>query len=254
MVAMDDAGGFVVAFRNLSAIRARSFDSAGTAVGVELQANTYTPASASEPSVAMDGDGDFVVLWRSSGQDDGGLGGPVGRRFGSSGAAVGGEFQVNVYTDGQQDSVAVAMDAAGDFVAVWKDWQQYAIIGRRFFESAGPELDIDGDGELGALTDGLLVLRWLFGFTGATLITGAYDTTNCTRCTAGEMLAHLGSISSQLDIDGDGQLEALTDGLLVLRWLFGFTGATLITGAYDTMNCTRCTAQEIADWIAGLAT
>jgi hypothetical protein len=144
----------------------------------------------------MDGDGDFVVLWRSIGQDDGGQGGPIGRRFGSSGAAVGGEFQVNVYTDGQQDSGALAMDADGDFVAVWKDWQQYAIIGRRFFQSAGPELDIDGDGELGALTD----------------------------------------------------------GLLVLRWLFGFTGSTLITGAYDTMNCTRCTAQEIADWIAGLAT
>ena len=34
-------------------------------------------------------------------------------------------------------------------------------------------LDIDDNGEVGPLTDGLLVLRFLFGFTGATLTNGA---------------------------------------------------------------------------------
>ena len=34
-------------------------------------------------------------------------------------------------------------------------------------------LDIDGNGAIGALTDGLLVLRFLFGFTGVTLVSGA---------------------------------------------------------------------------------
>ena len=47
------------------------------------------------------------------------------------------------------------------------------------------------------------------------------------------------------DIDGDGQLDPLTDGLLLLRFLFGFTGAPLVAGAVDLVNCTRCTALEI---------
>ena len=38
-------------------------------------------------------------------------------------------------------------------------------------------------------------------------------------------------VPAVLDIDGDGATDALTDGLLVLRYQFGFTGATLITGA-----------------------
>jgi DNA-binding beta-propeller fold protein YncE len=54
------------------------------------------------------------------------------------------------------------------------------------------------------------------------------------------------------DIDGDGQHDALTDALLLLRYLFGFTGSTLITGAVDLTNCTRCTAPEIEAYIAAL--
>ncbi len=56
----------------------------------------------------------------------------------------------------------------------------------------------------------------------------------------------------QLDIDDDGFTEPLTDGILNLRWLFGFRGATLIAGAVDTQNCMRCTAEDIEDYIAGL--
>jgi DNA-binding beta-propeller fold protein YncE len=55
------------------------------------------------------------------------------------------------------------------------------------------------------------------------------------------------------DLDGDGQLDALTDGLLLLRYLFGFSGAALVTGAVDLANCTRCTAATIAPYIESLA-
>jgi DNA-binding beta-propeller fold protein YncE len=54
------------------------------------------------------------------------------------------------------------------------------------------------------------------------------------------------------DIDGDGQTDALTDGLLLLRYLFGFTGATLVTGAVDLANCTRCTAAVIEAYLGAL--
>jgi hypothetical protein len=55
------------------------------------------------------------------------------------------------------------------------------------------------------------------------------------------------------DIDGDGELESLTDGLLVLRFLFGFTGAPLVTGAVDAVNCTRCTAPAIEAYLQALS-
>jgi hypothetical protein len=112
--------------------------------------------------------------------------------------------------------------------------------------------DIDGDGESDALTDGLLEVRWLFGFRGPTLIAGALDTQHCTRCTAEAIDDYLASIVDLLDIDDDGFTEPLTDGLLNLRWLFGFRDAALIAGAVDTENCQRCTASEIDDYIAGL--
>jgi DNA-binding beta-propeller fold protein YncE len=53
------------------------------------------------------------------------------------------------------------------------------------------------------------------------------------------------------DVDGDGAFDPLTDGLLLLRYFFGFRGATLVSGAVDLASCTRCTAVEIEEFIAG---
>jgi hypothetical protein len=108
-------------------------------------------------------------------------------------------------------------------------------------------LDVDGDGDQDPLTDGLLVLRRLFGFTGAVLVEGAVDSANCSRCTAVDIEAYLALIASALDVDGSGVNGALTDGLLVLRWLFGFTGATLTAGAVDAVACTRCETAAIEE-------
>ena len=55
------------------------------------------------------------------------------------------------------------------------------------------------------------------------------------------------------DIDGNGLVEPLTDGLLLLRESFGFTGSTLVNGAVDLVKCTRCTATEIEAFIASLS-
>jgi hypothetical protein len=54
-----------------------------------------------------------------------------------------------------------------------------------------------------------------------------------------------------LDVDGNGIKDPLTDGLLTLRYLFGFRGATLITGATGP-GCTRCTAVAIEAYLASL--
>ena len=139
--AMDADGDFVVAWASLeqdgdhSGIFVRRFDSSGTAHGVELQVNTYTTSSQNYPAVAMDGDGDFVVVWQSNGPDGYGQG-IFGQRFDSTGLGLGGEFQVNSYTIAYQERPAVAMADDGDFVVVWhgeeQDGSNRGIFGQRF--------------------------------------------------------------------------------------------------------------------------
>ena len=90
-------------------------------VGSEFQVNTYTTNSQLSPSVALDADGDFVVVWQSrgSGGTDSSEYSIQGQRYASDGSTVGGEFQVNTYTTYSQAGPSVALDADGDFVVVW---------------------------------------------------------------------------------------------------------------------------------------
>ena len=46
-----------------------------------------------------------------------------------------------------------------------------------------------------------------------------------------EIEAYLDEFVAQFDIDGNGATDALTDGLLSLRYLFGFRGDALTAGA-----------------------
>ncbi len=55
-----------------------------------------------------------------------------------------------------------------------------------------------------------------------------------------------------LDVDGNGATAPLTDGLLVLRFLFGFTGSTLTAGAVDLGGCQRCDATAIEAYLETL--
>lgn len=91
VVAADPEGSFLVVWQSRGqkgeatafGIFARQFTSAGAAVGEEFQVNTFTPNSQSFPAVAADGEGRFVVVWTSSGQDGdvGAAGGIFGQRF-----------------------------------------------------------------------------------------------------------------------------------------------------------------------------
>lgn len=88
-------------------------------IGGEFQVNTYTSSDQSAPAIATDADGNYVVTWQSNGQDGSGWG-VYGQRYDASGAAVGGEFLVNSFTDGDQSAPAVAMSVDGDFVVTWQ--------------------------------------------------------------------------------------------------------------------------------------
>jgi hypothetical protein len=110
--------------------------------------------------------------------------------------------------------------------------------------------DIDADEKLeaDALTDGLLVIRHLFGFSGDSLIANATSNV-ATRQEAEEITSYLNDAESELDIDGDGEAGALTDGLLLIRYLFGFSGDALISGAVSE-NAERTSAEQIEAYIS----
>ena len=92
------------------------------------------------------------------------------------------------------------------------------------------DLDVDKDGETKALTDGLIILRYLFGFRGESLTQNALGE-DAVRTQPTEIIDYLDQSGTALDIDGDSNQAALTDGLLILRDLFGFDGPSLTQGA-----------------------
>ena len=85
--------------------------------GPEFQVNTYTTGGQAGSTVAVDPAGNFVVVWRSFGQDGSDYG-IFAQRYDSKGSPLGEEFLVNTYTTLRQWRPSVAVDAAGDFVVV----------------------------------------------------------------------------------------------------------------------------------------
>ena len=66
-----------------------------------------------------------------------------------------------------------------------------------------------------------------------------------------DIVLYLDSIKPQIDIDGNGRADALTDGLMILRYLFGVRGPSLIGGAIGP-GATRTTAAQIEQYIQSL--
>ncbi|MBI1375170.1 MAG: hypothetical protein GC159_20820 [Phycisphaera sp.] len=92
-------------------------------------------------------------------------------------------------------------------------------------------LDPDGDGLIQPLTDGILVIRFLAGFTGSVLTDGATGA-GATRTDPAEIFAFLETgLNTMLDVDANGGAQPLTDGILIIRYLAGFTGSVLTAGA-----------------------
>mgnify|MGYP000188567760 FL=1 len=113
-------------------------------------------------------------------------------------------------------------------------------------------LDIDGNNEFDALTDGLLLLRSMFELSGTPLITGAIAG-NALYTTSDDIEARILALGNRLDVDNNGQVDALTDGLLILRYLFGLDGDALIGGVIAP-NALRTTASEVEEQLLQLVT
>jgi len=106
--------------------------------------------------------------------------------------------------------------------------------------------DFDGNGAADALTDGLMLLRYTFNITDLNMTTGAIAD-NATLSPT-QVIDNMHRAISVADIDGNGTTDALTDGLLLLRYLFNLSGESLIAGAVSS-DATRTTASEIEQYI-----
>jgi hypothetical protein len=134
-VAATADGGFVVVWYGRGGgdgvgIFGQRYDSGGGTLGSEFRVNSYTTGTQSNPSVASDASGNFVVVWESYPGQDGIHGEVFGQRFDSAGTPRGAEFHVNSYTGGYEQWPKVASDATGNFVVVWES--RGDIFGQRF--------------------------------------------------------------------------------------------------------------------------
>ena len=178
VTALND-GGFVVTWEsnnqdgNNYGVFGQRYDASGTVQGSEFQVNTTTNSVQTNSSVTALNDGGFVVTWESNNQD-GDKHGIFGQRYDASGNAVGGEFQVNTTTSGEQLNSSVAALNDGGFVVTWEsenqDGDKYGIIGQRYDASGnavGGEFQVNTttsgeqlDSSVTALNGGGFVVTW----------------------------------------------------------------------------------------------
>jgi len=247
----DDAGNFVVVWDALDGddrgIFGRRFDSIGSALGGEFRANHVVTGRQYRPSVGLDADGDFVVVWQSQGQYGSGYD-IFARPFDKNGAISTLDVLVNAQWQGDATAPDVRLDADGDYVVAWHNanGNQDIIFSRRFKAGALPTSGdlltnshtqlFDDRAAIDSTADGDFVVLWHGEGDGA----GNFGV-------SGQRFR----IPNPLDVDGNGQLDPLTDGLLKLRFEFGFTGNALIAGAVGA-GCTRCDSASILAYLQQL--
>ena len=177
-VAMDDAGNIVIAWMGPGdadgwAVLARRFNAAGEPLTGEFLVNTTTSNNQDYPVVAMDGDGDFVVVWNNYIWDGQPHYDVRARRYSVDGTPQGGEFPVSTTSDVAHREPAAAMDDAGNFVIAWQSWSQKGVYARRFsaagtpqvaeFRVGGAEAWFYGAPAVAMHPDGEFLVTWCYG-------------------------------------------------------------------------------------------
>ncbi len=127
-ISMNAAGWFAITWvtfdpSNWDDVRARVFDANGVAQTNEIHVNQTTLDRQSNMDIAMDDNGNFVVVWNSDHLDNDGLA-IAARHFDASGTPLGNEFQVNTYTTQDQYAPAVDMGNNGNFIIGWVSTDQ----------------------------------------------------------------------------------------------------------------------------------
>ena len=178
-VAVAANGEFVVAWDNVDPylgtgepdITAQRFDAAGGFVGPQILVTSDASRYFYHPTIAMDAERDFVVVWTEN-QPSSGPWAAFGQRFDADGAPVGAEFTVTAdvfdHSSGPQRIAPVAMNASGEFVVAWAEYTPHAIKVQRFDAAGaavGAPLEVVSDAQpaldVALEDDGDFVVVWV---------------------------------------------------------------------------------------------
>jgi hypothetical protein len=122
-VAGEPGGPYLVAWQSAdqdgsgAGVYGRLFDAAGGALTGEIRLSQTTSGDQISPAVAWSPAGTFLATWASFGQDGSGFGIYARRFHGTTGQALGDEFQVHVTTAGSQLAPRVAAQGSSFYVA-----------------------------------------------------------------------------------------------------------------------------------------
>ncbi len=88
--------------------------------------------------------------------------------------------------------------------------------------------NVDANSPTTALTDGLMIIRRQQNRSGSPLINGAIGPSAGNNADA--IAQHIDANKARWDFNGDGVVDAASDGVIMARYLFGFRGESLTAG------------------------
>jgi len=140
-LAMDAAGNFVITWDSNAqggpayGVFAQRYNAAGVAQGAEFRVSAANGSNQTDPAVAMDANGRFVIAWPDSRTGTVNI---FAQRYDASSQLVGGAFQVNTSTASRTQKPVVAMNADGEFTIAWQT-TTYGVFVQRY-DAAGTAL------------------------------------------------------------------------------------------------------------------
>ena len=241
-VAPLEDGGFIVSWFSREqdgtsfSIYAQRFNSLGQTVGDEFRVNSFMENGQDRSDVTILKDGGLIITWESSNQD-GSSSGIYAQRYDSTGAPIGGEFQVNTETnDGQKYTSSTALEDGG-FVITWtsakQDGSGEGIYAQRYDSAGGAvgeEFQVNSFtrdwqifSSVAGLNDGGFVITWSSRYqdgSGYGIYAQRYDSAG--QATGGEFLVNSFTSLDQLY----SNITALEDGGFVITWTsYGLDGS-----------------------------
>ena len=124
-IGIDNLGNFVIAWdagnfhtTNWKEVYSQRFDVNGNALSGITQVNSYMIGGQDQTKIAMNGNGDYVIVWESNTPEDTTRDAVYSQRYNAAGIAQGGITRIS-NTESGIDGFNIDMDQNGGFVLTW---------------------------------------------------------------------------------------------------------------------------------------
>jgi uncharacterized delta-60 repeat protein len=202
-------------------IKGRVVFESNTGFGVRVQVDKTLDGLRGAPVIGADCNGPCITRFRGTGPIDTTLTGPNGDAAGQF------YFDPGIFNDSVNDML---VNAVGEIFVVGQCNGQICVIkfkqeGSLFTSEC--RRNVDADANVSAASDGMAIVRWMRGYTGAPAIPPGLG----------------------YDIDGDGAIDASRDGLLLIRRMLGFEADGVMNGISFAAQARRQTWPQIESYL-----